>query len=46
MRNINPEKFRIEKVIKNKVDKLYVKWNIYDNSLNIQIDKKRYCYVK
>ena len=33
-------KFRIEKVIKRKFDKLYVKWKGYDNSLNIWIDKK------
>ena len=28
------EKFRIEKVIKNKENKLYVKWKGYDNSFN------------
>ena len=27
-------KFRIEKVIKRKVDKLYVKWKGYDNRVN------------
>ena len=32
--------FRIEKVIKRKGDKLYVKWNGYDNSFNSWIDKK------
>ena len=32
--------FRIEKVIKRKGDKLYVKWKGYDNSLNNWIDKK------
>ena len=32
--------FRIEKVIKKKVDKLYVKWKGYDNSFNSWIDKK------
>ena len=32
--------FRIEKVIKKKGDKLYVKWKDYDNSLNSWIDKK------
>ena len=36
----NPTKFRIEKVIKKKRDKLYVKWNGYDNSFNSWIDKK------
>ena len=32
--------FRIEKVIKRKGDKLYVKWKGYENSLNKWIDKK------
>ena len=36
----NQEKFRIEKVIKKKGDKLYVKWKGYDNSLKGWIDKK------
>ena len=31
---------RIEKVIKRKSDKLYVKWKGYDNSFNSWIDKK------
>ena len=34
------EKFRIEKIIKRKGDKLYVTWKGYDNSFNIWIDKK------
>ena len=34
------EKFRIEKVIKQKGDKLNVKWKGYDNSLNSWINKK------
>ena len=34
------EKFRIEKVIKRKGDKLYVKWKGYNNSFNSWIDKK------
>ena len=34
------EKFRIEKVIKRKGDKFYVKWKGYDNSFNIWINKK------
>ena len=33
-------KFRIEKVIKKKGDKLYVKWKGYDNLFNSWIDKK------
>ena len=34
------QKFRIEKVIKKKGDKLYVKWKGYDSSCNNWIDKK------
>ena len=34
------EKFRIEKVLKRKGDKMYVKWKGYDNSFNSWIDKK------
>ena len=34
------QKFRIEKVIKRKDDKLYVKWKGYDNSFNSLINKK------
>ena len=36
----NQEKFRTEKVIRRKGDKLYVKWKGYDNSFNSWIDKK------
>ena len=36
----NQKEFRIEKVIKRKCDKLYVKWKGYDNSFNSWIDKK------
>ena len=36
----NQEEFRIEKVIKRKGDKLYIKWKGYDNSFNSWIDKK------
>ena len=32
--------FRIEKVVKKKGDKIYVKWKGYDNSFNSRIDKK------
>ena len=35
----NQEAFRIEKVIRQKGDKLYVKWKSYDNSFNSWIDK-------
>ena len=34
------KEFKIEKVIKKKDDKLYVKWKGYDNSFNTWIDKK------
>ena len=36
----NQQEFRIEKVIKRKGHKLYVKWKGYDNSFNSWIDKK------
>ena len=34
------KEFRIEKVLKRKGDKLYIKWKEYDNSFNSRIDKK------
>ena len=34
LQETNHEKFRIEKVIKKKGNKLYIKWTGYDNSLN------------
>ena len=36
----NQKEFRIEKVIKRKGNKLYVKWKGYNNSSNSWIDKK------
>ena len=36
----NQQEFRIEKAIKRKCDKLYVKWKGYNNSFNGWIDKK------
>ena len=39
-RKTNQEEFRIEKVLKEKGDKLNVKWKGYDNSFNSWIDKK------
>ena len=36
----NQKEFSIEKVIKRKGNKLYVKWNGYDNSFNTWIDEK------
>ena len=42
LQKTNQQTFRIEKVIKKKGDKLYVKWKDYDNSFNSWIDKKRF----
>ena len=40
LQKTNQTEFRIEKVIKRKGDKLYVKWKGYDSSFNSCIDKK------
>ena len=40
LQKTSQEKFRIEKVLKRKGDKLYVKWKVYDNSFNSWINKK------
>ena len=40
LQKTNQPEFRIEKVIKIKGDKLYVKWKRYDTSFNSWIDKK------
>ena len=40
LQKIDQQEFRIEKVIKKKGDKLYVKWKGYGNSFNSWIDKK------
>ena len=40
LQKTNQKEFRIEKVLKRKGDKLYVKWKGYDNSFNSWIDKK------
>ena len=40
LQKTNQEEFRIEKVIRRKRDKLYVKWKGCDNSFNRWIDKK------
>ena len=34
------KEFRIEKVIKTKSDKSYVKWKVYDNLFNSWVNKK------
>ena len=43
MQKTSQEKYKIEKVIKRKGDKLYVKWRGYDSSFNSWINKKRHC---
>ena len=40
LQKTNQEEFRIEKIIKRKGDKLYVKWKGYDNLFNSWINKK------
>ena len=46
MQKTNQREFKIEKVIKKKDNKLYVKWKACDNSFNSWINKERYCYIK
>ena len=40
LQKTNQQEFRIEKVIKRKAYKFYVKWKGYNNSFNSWIDKK------
>ena len=40
LQTTNQKEFRIEKILKRKGDKLYVKWKGYDNSFNSWINKK------
>ena len=40
LQNSNKKQFRIEKVIKGKGNKLYVKWKGHNDSFNSWIDKK------
>ena len=40
MQKSNQKELRIEKVLKRKGDRLYVKWKEYDNSFNSWINKK------
>ena len=40
LQKTNQKEFRIEKVIKRKGNKLYVKWKEYNNSFNSCINKK------
>ena len=40
LQKTDQKEFRIEKALKKKDDKLYVKWKGYDNSFNNWIDEK------
>ena len=40
LQKMNQKEFRVEKVMKRKGDKLYVKWRGCDNSFNSWIDKR------
>ena len=40
LQKTDQKEFKIEKVIKKKGDKLYVKWKGYDDSFNSWVDKK------
>ena len=40
LQKTNLEELRVEKVMKRKDDKLYVKWKDYDSSFNSWIGKK------
>ena len=40
LQKANQNEYRVEKVLKRKSDKFYIKWKGYDNSFNSWIDKK------
>ena len=40
LQKANQKEFRIEKILKRKGDKFFVKWKGYDNSFNSWINKK------
>ena len=42
IQNTNQKLFRVEKVIKRKGDKLYIKWEGYNSSLNSWTEKERH----
>ena len=44
LQSTNQQKYRIEKIIKRKSNKLYVKWKGYDSSFNCWINKKKISY--
>ena len=45
LQNTSLEKSRIEKVLKRKGDKLYIKWKGYDNSFKSWINEKDLEYI-
>ena len=45
LQKTNQKEFRIEKVLKKKGDKLYVKWKGYNNAFKSWIDKKRFSII-
>ena len=45
LQKTNQKEFRLEKAIKRKGNKLYVKWKDYNNSFNSWIDKKRFSII-
>ena len=40
LQKANQNKYRVEKVLKRKSDKFYIKWKGYDKSFDSWIDKK------
>ena len=44
LQGTNQQKFRIEKIIKKKGNKLYIKWKCYNSSFNGWIDKSDILY--
>ena len=39
LQRTNQKEFRVKKIIRRKVDKLYIKWKDYDSCFNSWIDK-------
>ena len=40
LQKANQNEYRVEKILKRKSDKFYIKWKGYDNSFDSWIDKK------